>query len=396
LGASYAVPEFAKDMPPMNILIQIIGSRGDVQPFIALGKVLKEQYGHRVRVATHPTFKGFVEEHGLEFFSLGGDPSELMAFMVKNPGLMPGIDSLKAGDVTARRKGMWEMLLGGWRACIEPGDGMGYRPAIGDGSAAIPFVADAIIANPPSFGHIHCAEKLAIPLHLMFTMPWSPTTAFPHPLANIQTSDVESNLANFLSYALVDMLTWQGLGDLVNKFREGTLGLEAVSTMWAPGMISRLKVPHTYCWSPTLIPKPADWPTQIKVSGFYFLSLASSYTPPPELERFLNAGDKPVYIGFGSIVVDDPNALTRTIFQAVQKAGCRALVSKGWGGLGADDLNVPDNIMLLGNCPHDWLFPKCAAVVHHGGAGTTAAGISAGKATVIVSIPELRLIPFFV
>ncbi|KAA8893309.1 hypothetical protein FN846DRAFT_546447 [Sphaerosporella brunnea] len=386
-GASYAIPEFARDVPPLNILIQIIGSRGDVQPFIALGKVLKEQYGHRVRVATHATFKGFVEEHGLEFFCLGGDPSELMAFMVKNPGLMPGMDSVKAGEVQQRRKGMWEMLLGGWRACIEPGDGMGYRPSVepgAQGPAGIPFVADAIIANPPSFGHIHCAEKLGVPLHLMFTMPWSPTSAFPHPLANIQSSNVESSLTNFLSYALVDMMTWQGLGDLVNKFREGTLGLEAVSTMWAPGMISRLNVPHTYCWSPTLIPKPDDWPAQIHISGFYFLSLASSYTPPAELARFLAAGPPPIYIGFGSIVVDDPNALTQKIFKAVELAGCRALVSKGWGGIGADDLDVPENIMLLGNCPHDWLFPQCAAVVHHGGAGTTAAGIRCGKATVIV------------
>ncbi|KAF8544877.1 hypothetical protein BDD12DRAFT_771811 [Trichophaea hybrida] len=383
----YEVPEFAIDVPPLNILIQIIGSRGDVQPFIALGKVLRERYRHRVRVATHPTFKGFVEENGLEFFSLGGDPSELMAFMVKNPGLMPSTDSLKAGDVTKRRKDMWEMLLGGWRACIEPGDGMSYQPAIergGRGPVGRPFVADAIIANPPSFGHIHCAERLGIPLHLMFTMPWSPTAAFPHPLANIQSSDVESSLTNFLSYVLVEMMTWQGLGDLVNKFREKTLGVEAISTMLAPGMISRLKVPHTYCWSPTLIPKPHDWPSQLSVSGFYFLSLASSYTPPPELERFLSAGPPPVYIGFGSIVVADPNALTNKIFEAVRMVGCRALVSKGWGGIGADDLDIPENVMLLGNCPHDWLFPRCAAVVHHGGAGTTAAGISCGKSTVIV------------
>ena len=274
----YSVPDFAKNTPPLNIVVQIIGSRGDVQPFIALGKVLRERYGHRVRIATHPTFKTFVEENGLEFFSLGGDPSELMAFMVKNPGLIPGKESMRAGDVQKRRKGMWEMMLGGWRACIEPGNGMGYQPAMERGSrgaSGTPFVADAIIANPPSFGHIHCAERLGIPVHLMFTMPWSPTAAFPHPLANIQSSNVEASLTNFLSYALVDMMTWQGLGDLVNKFREGTLGLDPVWSMWGPGMMSRLNVPHTYCWSPTLIPKPGDWGNQINVSGFFFLNLAS-------------------------------------------------------------------------------------------------------------------------
>ncbi len=169
--------------PPMNVAIHVVGSRGDVQPFVALGKVLKETYGHRVRLATHPTFRGFVEENGLEFFSIGGDPAELMAFMVKNPGLMPGMDSLRAGDVGKRRKGMYEIVQGCWRSCIEVGDGTGMRASdddldfrssldsgiLMDDPSAKPFVADAIIANPPSFAHVHCAERLGIPLHLMFT-----------------------------------------------------------------------------------------------------------------------------------------------------------------------------------------------------------------------------------
>ena len=167
--------------PPMNVVIHVVGSRGDVQPFVALGKVLKQTYGHRVRLATHPTFRQFVEENGLEFFSISGDPSELMAFMVKNPGLMPGFDSLKNGDVGKRRKGMYEIITGCWRSCIEAGDGMGMEASdedrhsfdsgigLGGNPADKPFIADAIIANPPSFAHVHCAEKLGIPLHLMFT-----------------------------------------------------------------------------------------------------------------------------------------------------------------------------------------------------------------------------------
>jgi hypothetical protein len=79
-------------------------------------------------------------------------------------------------------------------------------------------------------------------------MPWSPTQAFPHPLANIQSSDADVTMSNFISYALVDMLTWQGLGDVINSFRLHTLGLEPVSLIWAPGILSRLRVPHTYCW----------------------------------------------------------------------------------------------------------------------------------------------------
>ncbi|KAL8683412.1 MAG: hypothetical protein Q9186_000674 [Xanthomendoza sp. 1 TL-2023] len=392
------------ESPALNVVIQVVGSRGDVQPFVALGKVLKEEYGHRIRLATHPTFQSFVEENGLEFFSIGGDPAELMAFMVKNPGLMPGIDSLKSGDIGQRRKGMYEIVQGCWRSCIEMGDGTGavasddHLDSLNspphhiaergtnprDVASTSPFVADAIIANPPSFAGIHCAEKLGIPLHLMFTMPWSPTQAFPHPLANVQTSNADQSMTNFMSYALVEMMTWQGLGDVINRFREKSLGLEPVSLMWAPGMASRLRIPYTYCWSPALIPKPKDWGGHISVAGFYFLSLASSFTPDPTLLSFLNAGPPPVYIGFGSIVVDDPNAMTRMIFDAVQKSGQRALVSKGWGGLGADSLDVPKDVFMLGNVPHDWLFRHVSCVVHHGGAGTTAAGIAAGKPTVIV------------
>ncbi|KAG6092470.1 hypothetical protein E4U30_005397 [Claviceps sp. LM220 group G6] len=282
LGAALGQPP----LPVLNVVIQIVGSRGDVQPFLALGK-------------------SFVEENGLEFFNIGGDPAELMAFMVKNPGLMPGIDALKSGEITRRRRGIEEMLLGCWRSCFEAGDGMGPPPKqhrvnapldfsqiLQGHEGAQPFVADAIIANPPSFAHIHIAEKMGIPLHMMFT-------------------------------------------------------------------------------SPALIPKPNDWPVHIDISGFCFLDLASSYIPDPDLAAFLEAGPPPVYIGFGSIVVDDPNSMTQMIFEAIRLAGIRALVSKGWGGLGAEDGGNPESIFML-------------AVVHHGGAGTTATGIKAGKPTLIV------------
>ena len=160
-----------------------------------------------------------------------------------------------------------------------------------------------------------------------------------------------------------------------------TLGLEPVSTLWAPGQLFRLKVPYT--WSPGLIPKPADWGPEIDIAGFVFLDLASSFKPPETLAEFLKAGEPPVYIGFGSIVVDDPDKFTSLIFEAVEKAGVRALVSKGWGVLG-DEGDTPDNIYMLENTPHDWLFPRVSAVVHHGGAGTTAIGLKCGKPTMIV------------
>lgn len=195
-----------KSIPPLNIVVMVIGSRGDIQPFLKIGKLLKER-GHRVRIATHPAFKSFVEKDtGLEFFSVGGDPAELMAFMVKNPGLMPSASTIRAGEIGKKREAMFGMFQGFWRACInatDEEDNASNRKMMEDKH---PFVADAIIANPPSFAHIHCAERLGIPLHLMFTFPYSPTQQFPHPLANIKRTNVDTNYTNFISYPLVEMM----------------------------------------------------------------------------------------------------------------------------------------------------------------------------------------------
>ncbi|KAF2138530.1 glycosyltransferase family 1 protein [Aplosporella prunicola CBS 121167] len=364
-------------VPRLNIVVMVIGSRGDIQPFIRIGKILQDQHGHRVRIATHPAFKEFVEkDSGLEFFSVGGDPWELMAFVVKNPGLIPSVETIKKGEVGRRRAAMSKMFEGMWRACINATDDERDKENMKMMDDKKYFVADAIIANPPSFAHVHIAERLQIPLHLMFTFPYTPTQHFPHPLANIRRSNVDTNYTNFMSYPLVEMMTWQGLGELVNKFRTQTLGLEPVSTLWAPGQLSRLRVPYTYMWSPSLGP-------EIDVAGFVFLELASSFNPPESLVNFLDAGPPPIYIGFGSIVVDDPESFTKMVFEAVQMAGVRALVSKGWSGIGGKD-DAPESIYLLDNTPHDWLFPRVSAVVHHGGAGTTAIGLKCGKPTMVV------------
>ena len=143
--------------PSMSIVIHVVGSRSEVRRFLAVAKVLKEKHGHRVRLATHANFERFVSEAGINFFSIGGDPGELVEYMVGNPGLLPSVEGLWNGSVVRKQEFVAEILEGCWRSCIEPGK---------DG---LPFVADAIIASPSSFSHIHCAEKLGIPLHLMST-----------------------------------------------------------------------------------------------------------------------------------------------------------------------------------------------------------------------------------
>lgn len=257
-------------------MIQVVGSRGDVQPFIALGNELQKD-GHRVRLATHNTFEKFVIDSGLEFYPIGGDPTELMAYMVKNPGLIPKMDSLRAGDIQRKRDMVAEMLEGCWWSCIQP-----------DPKSGAPFVANAIIANPPSFAHIHCAQALGIPLHLMFTMPWTSTRMFSHPLANLKKKSKNQGNANYVSFSIVEWMTWQGyvhgskacwdsgsnildsLGDIVNDWRKRR-DLELVPMTEGPNLAETLQIPFTYCWSPSLVPKPFDWPAHIGETPYVLL-----------------------------------------------------------------------------------------------------------------------------
>ncbi|KAI0156335.1 hypothetical protein BJ166DRAFT_467827 [Pestalotiopsis sp. NC0098] len=359
----------------LNIVIQVVGSRGDVQPFIALGLAL-QRHGHGVRIATHDVFDKFVTSSGLGFHPVGGDTAELMAYMVSSPRLVPDLATLRAGAIARKRHMYEEMLRGFWESCLAD-----------DRETGAPFVADAIIANPPSFAHVHCAEALGVPCHLVFTMPWSSTGAFAQPLAGLtldskgkKKESKSTSSTNFVSYSVVNFLTWQGLGDIVNRWRVETLDLEAVPSTEGPHLIESLKVPFTYCWSPSLVAKPSDWGEHIDVCGFFFRD-PPSYTPPDDLAHFLTAGPKPIYIGFGSIVVGDTEGLMSMVLSAVKTAGVRAIISRGWSNLTADE---SDDIFFVGDCPHEWLFQQVAAVVHHGGAGTTACGLRYGCPTSIV------------
>jgi UDP:flavonoid glycosyltransferase YjiC (YdhE family) len=167
----------------------------------------------------------------------------------------------------------------------------------------------------------------------------------------------------------------------VNKWRE-TLDLEEVGMFDGPSLAATLQVPFTYCWSPALVPKPTDWPSYIDVCGFFFRD-PPDYEPPADIRTFIENGPPPVYIGFGSIVLEDPQRITAAILEAVQRDGFRAIVSRGWSNLGSNGESHKD-IIFIGDCPHEWLFQHVAAVVHHGGAGTTACGLINGRPTTVV------------
>ena len=192
--------------PALNIVIMLIGSRGDLQPFLKIGKLLKD-HGHRVRIATHPVFKKFVEQYsGLEFFSVGGDPVEIVAFNVKDPGLIPSVSAARSGGIGRVRDTIFESFKGSWKTCINATDDEAVAANLEAMEGKNSFVADAIIANPGSYAHIHCAERLGVPVHLMCTSPCSPTQQFRHPLANSWNSSVDIKYPIFMSYWLVEMM----------------------------------------------------------------------------------------------------------------------------------------------------------------------------------------------
>ncbi len=357
-------------VPRLAIVMLVVGTRGDVQPFIPIGLALARR--HRVRLATHAEFRPLVEQAGLEFFPLAGDPRELIDYMIRTGGrIVPiRIDQLLE-DVPRKRQVVGEIAESTWRACTEPDP---------EHPEAAPFTADLIVANPPSYGHIHCAEALNIPLHMVFTMPWTPTRMFPHPMTQLDPGG-EHPLRNYLSYSVANTLMWAGVADLMNTFRTETLGLAPLDLAYGTSLLDDAEVPLAYLFPAGLVPRPADWGPYVDLTNFVFSDADAAYEPPDDLRAFLAAGEPPVYVGFGSCVVEDPEALSATIFAALAQVGLRGVVSRGWAKLGGA---APANVCLIDDVPHDWLFARCRVVCHHGGAGTTAAGLRAGLPAVVV------------
>ncbi|CAH9101655.1 unnamed protein product [Cuscuta europaea] len=352
---------FNNSVPKLQIAMLVVGTRGDVQPFLAIARRLQD-FGHCVRLATHANFRDFVKSAGIDFYPLGGDPRVLSGYMARNKGLVPSAP----GEIAVQRKQLKAIIESLLPACTEP-----------DIETGQPFRVQAIIANPPAYGHVHVAEALEVPIHIFFTMPWTPTYEFPHPLARVPQS-----AGYWLSYMVVDLLIWWGIRSYINDFRKKKLSLPPIAYFSTyHGSISHL--PTGYIWSPHVVPKPQDWGPLVDVVGYCFLNHGSNYQPPEAFALWIQQGTKPIYIGFGSMPLEDSKKTTKVILEALKITGQRGIIDRGWGGLG-NCQDIPESVYQISDCPHDWLFPQCAAVIHHGGAGTTAAGLRAGCPTTIV------------
>ena len=270
------------------------------------------------------------------------------------------------------------MLNASWKACNETEEGE-------------PTHIDAIISNPPSFVGPHLAEKLWCPLYLSFTMPWSPTSEFASPFATPLISK-NSHSTNYYSYSALDRLIWSGMKDLVNNWREKVLHIAPIRTVNFSGhlLVQKREIPFLYSFSEYFIPKPSDWGSHIHITGFWFIE-RSQWSPDESLQRFLDAGEPPVFVGFGSVVMNNSEEFASTLVEGIKKAKVRAIIQSGWSHLAKNDEDC-SSIYYIGKAPHDALFPYCSAVVHHGGAGTTSAGIRAGKPTLIIPFFGLFII----
>jgi UDP:flavonoid glycosyltransferase YjiC (YdhE family) len=354
----------------MRIAIIALGSRGDVQPYIALGQGLKKA-GHTVRLIATQDFEVLVKSHALEFWSIRGNSQESIEGKewreVSEKGNLIVITS--------------QLIKHALRSAIE---------WLEDGLTACKGM-DLLISGSVGLSiGIALAEKYHLPLFQAHLIPITPTKTFPS-LVIPQTLPNLGGAFNLISHQFTQQIMIRASRPMLNQARQKVLGLPRASLFdLTPACLSK-GFPMLYGFSPSVIPAPADWSAENHVTGYWFLDSADDWTPPSALLDFLQDGSPPVYIGFGSMSSRNPQETADLVINAIKKTNQRTLLFSGWGGLHKE--NLPASMFMIDSTPHDWLFPRVAAVVHHGGAGTTAAGLRAGVPSIV--IPFLIDQPFW-
>ncbi len=342
----------------MRFTILAYGSRGDVQPYAALGVGFK-QAGHEVRLAAPARFESFVTAYGLEFAPLAGDPTQLVQQAVERAG--PGVTMLGLTRVVLAHT--IPIAADVMRGCLAACQG-----------------TDAVIHSLllTTAGY-EIAHRLGVPdFSALIFATFAPTGAFPNQgLPALPLGPVY----NRLTHKFFTALYWHG----------GRLGYHWVRrkhpdlprlTAWPFDPKNERITPILYGFSPHVIPRPADWGADVHVTGYWPLGAAPGWQPPPALVAFLEAGPPPVFVGFGSNISRDMGTLAEIALAALAQTGQRGLLLSGWGGLAAADL--PPDVFQIESAPFAWLLPRMKAVVHHGGVGTTADALRAGVPSVIV------------
>jgi UDP:flavonoid glycosyltransferase YjiC (YdhE family) len=342
----------------MNVTIIALGSRGDVQPYVALGRGLKDA-GHAVKVLASPDFQSLITGAGLGFVDSGGSletVAQEMQSLLEHGNLIKIMSSMgKAAEQMALKA-----AVSGLEACRE---------------------ADLLVGGLGGlFMGVALSEKTGVPFVPAYLYPFTPTREFPGVLTPLPRSRLTA-WANPASHRIAQQVMWQTTRAADDQARAQILHIGRAPFRGPFDALQRLGQPILYGYSPQVLPRPKDWGDSIHITGYWFLDPPEGWQPPADLADFLQAGPPPIYIGFGSMTSDRPEETADLVLQALSRTGQRGILYAGWGGLKKESL--PETVFMIGSTPHTWLFPRMAAVVHHGGAGTTAAGLWSGVPSII-------------
>ena len=344
----------------MHVTIICLGSRGDVLPYAALGRALREA-GHAVRFATFSGFEPLVRARGLDFFPVRGDAQAIM---------------LSSGGQALARSGQNAVRM---MVAIMRSFGALARDWARDLSALASVPTDLIVNQLAGglYGY-DLAEKLGVPMVAAAVMPLVPTRTQPALAFPRRPSALPGY--NSLTYYLAYQLVWQAFRPTINPWRREVLGLGSVPLR---GILREMRESMVLIngYSPRVVPRAPDWGPQVHVTGYWF-PRDEDWQPPDDLLRFLDGGPPPVFAGFGSMPLADAERVTALVLEAARQSGQRVLVHAGWGGAGGPAL--PDWAFGLDYAPYGWLFPRMAAIIHHGGSGTTAFGLRSGVPAIVV------------
>lgn len=344
----------------MRIVIVCNDTHGGIQPYVALGSGLVLA-GHQVRMVAPENFRAFILGAGLEFSGLSGNIREFL----ENPETAARIEKGLIATHKLMVSTMSKALADWFRECLA---------ACLEADLIIAGLGGMIIAES-------VAEKLRIPLAQAHLQPLTPTSAFSGVLSPRFLRHA-GGWMNRLTHFATREVFWQSMRGVVNSVRKSVLELPRAAFWGTAGRPTRSDDLALYGYSPSLLPKPRDWPGNIHVTGYWFHDAGQNWSPPESLTAFLEAGPKPVSVGFGSMSTRDAEATSRLVLEAAERAGQRVILLSGWGGLGQSQL--PDWAHCVESVPHSWLFPRVSLAVHHGGAGTTGAALRAGIPSVII------------
>jgi sterol 3beta-glucosyltransferase len=344
------------------IVIFTIGTQGDIRPCVALGQGLQRD-GYPVRIATSPNFALMVRQAGLEFCPLTADFQSMLESdrTITDQGL-----NLRAmARIFRDRYADWATH---WvHEGLAAANGAGLLVGVSNST----LLAKAL------------SEALGIPFAIARLQPLTPSRLLP-PMVLSGARDKLPGWLSLGAHHLLFQMVWGVMRPAINDIVRPQLGLRRYSRLGPYLFRSDLHAANVINgFSTHVLPRPADWPDSSRVTGYWFLD-EPQWKPPEALYEFLAAGPKPIYVGFGSMVSSNASRITEIVLDAVKKSDQRAVLASGWGGLDHQEIGQSERVFFVRHAPHDWLFQRVSAAVHHGGAGTTAAAVRAGIPSIIV------------